>query len=191
MKSIGILGGSFDPVHIGHLVTTRHVFEKRNLEKIIIIPNYISPLKKERHLIDPEHRLKMLELAIRPFPFFELSDIEIRHQEISYTYETLAHLKKYYNNLELIIGYDNLLVFDRWHLPEKILDLATLIVMKRSTDSGGEIRNKFFNSAVIIDTPTIEISATDIRARVKQGLPIDYLVPEEVKNYILINHLYE
>lgn len=191
MKSVGIFGGSFDPIHIGHLITTRLVYEKHNLEKIIFIPNYISPLKTDLIPTPAIHRLNMLKLAIESFPYFEVSDFEINRNAVSYTYDTLLELKKSYSKLELIIGYDNLVVFDKWHLPEKILELASLIVMKRSTDVEAATENKFFHSAIIIDTPTIEISATEIRDRIRSGLSIDYLVPKSVKEYISKNSLYK
>jgi nicotinate-nucleotide adenylyltransferase len=190
MKTIGVYGGSFDPIHIGHLVTTRFVYEQRNLGKIIFMPCNISPLKTSNALINPEHRLKMLELALEPFPFFEVSDYEILKGDVSYTLDTLLELKKTYDSIELIIGYDNLVIFDKWHEPEKILDIAKLIVMKRKTDDDAEVNNKFMNSAFIINTPSIEISATDIRNRILNGRSIDYLVPRKVNEYIQENRLY-
>jgi len=190
MKTIGIFGGSFDPIHIGHLVTTRFVYEQRNLEKIIFIPCNSSPLKPSTELVNPGHRLKMLKLALEPFPFFEVSDYEILKGEISYTIDTLLELKKTYERIELIIGYDNLLIFDKWHEPDKILDIAKLIVMKRKTDIDSEVLHKYMNLAYIIDTPSIEISATDVRNRVQNGRSIDYLVPKKVKEYIQENKLY-
>jgi nicotinate-nucleotide adenylyltransferase len=190
MKTIGVYGGSFDPIHIGHLVTTRFVYEQRDLGKIIFMPCNISPLKTSNALSSPEHRLKMLELALEPFPFFEVSDYEILKGDVSYTIDTLLELKKTYDNIELIIGYDNLVVFDKWHEPEKILDIAKLIVMKRKTDDDAEVNNKFMNSAFIINTPSIEISATDIRNRILNRRSIDYLVPRKVNEYIQENRLY-
>ena len=115
MKTIGVYGGSFDPIHIGHLVTTRFVYEQRDLGKIIFMPCNISPLKTSNALSSPEHRLKMLELALEPFPFFEVSDYEILKGDVSYTLDTLLELKKTYDSIELIIGYDNLVIFYKWH----------------------------------------------------------------------------
>jgi len=190
MKTIGLFGGTFDPIHIGHLVTTRFVYEQRNLEKIIFMPCNKSPLKPSMTSLNPVHRLKMLELALEPFPFFEVSDYEITKGEKSYTIDTLSELKKTYESIELIIGYDNLLIFDKWYEPDKILDIAKLIVMKRKTDIDTEVINKYMNLAYIIDTPSIEISATNIRNRIQNGKSIDYLVPRKVKEYIQENKLY-
>lgn len=190
MKSkIGILGGTFDPVHNGHLITAQYVLEKRNLDKIIFIPCYISPHKTELISSSAEHRLNMVKLAIDKIPYFDYSDYELKTEGVSYSYNTLLYLSEKYESLELIIGYDNLLVFDKWYQPDEIIRLASLVVMKRKTDIE-EKRNRFFEKAVLLDTPTIEISSTDIRERVKNNLPIDFLVPESVKKYINETNLY-
>lgn len=189
-EKIGIFGGTFDPVHIGHLITTQYVLEQRKLDKIIFIPCYISPHKTNQNALNPVHRLNMLKLAVENISQFEINDFEIRKGGISYTYDTILELKKTYNYIELIIGYDNLVVFDKWHKPDEILDLAKLIVMKRTIDKEPETKNKYFEKAIILDTPTIEISSTDIRQRVKNNLPIDFLVPAKVKEYIIQHKLY-
>jgi nicotinate-nucleotide adenylyltransferase len=191
MKPVGVFGGSFDPIHFGHLITTTFVYEFRNLEKVIFIPNNISPLKIDMTLTESEHRVNMLKLAIEQYPFFEYSDLEIQRREISYTYTTLLELKKIHANLELIIGFDNLVVFDKWNNPDKIIQLAKLIVMKRKTDMIPSKQNKFFDVATVIDTPTVEISSSEIRNKVKEGRSIEYLVPEKVKDYIYQNKLYK
>ena len=190
MKAVGILGGTFDPIHHGHLITARAVAEKRDLEKIILIPANISPHKLNEEHTDPTHRFNMLDLAIRNEPLFECSDYEVGKGDISYTIETIKEMKKHYSNLELIIGYDNLVKFDKWHKPEEIVSLVKLIVMKREMDKEINIEHKFAAKAQIIDTPTIEISATDIRQRVRGDLSIEYLVTKEVKEYIYKNKLY-
>jgi nicotinate-nucleotide adenylyltransferase len=191
MKPVGVFGGSFDPIHFGHLITTTFVYEFRNLEKVIFIPNNISPLKTDTVPISAMHRLNMIKLAIEQYPFFECSDIEIKSGEISYTYKTLLELKKQYSNIELIIGYDNLIVFDKWAQPDKIVELAKLIVMKRKTDIVPTMQHKYFNLASVIDTPTVDISSSEIRNKIRKRKSIEYLVPEKVKDYILKNDLYK
>lgn len=188
---VGILGGTFDPVHIGHLITTQYVLEKRSLDKIIFIPCHISPLKKDILNSLPGHRLKMLKLAVGNNPRFEISEFELQKGEVSYTYDSLVEMKKKYADIELIIGYDNLVVFDKWYRPDDIFDLAKVIVMKRFGDEGKIANHKYFEKAIILDSPSIEISSTEIRQRVKNNLPIDYLVPQQVKEYILGNGLYK
>ena len=190
MKHVGILGGSFDPVHIGHLITSYEVLQKRNLQKIIFVPCNISPHKLDKSITESVHRINMLNLAIGEFPSFEMFDYEIKKSGVSYTYDTLVELKKTYDNLELIIGFDNLLVFDKWHRPDDIFQLADVVVMKRKTDIIPLKPNEYFESAIIMDTTLVDISSTEIRERVKNKLTIDYLVPAKVKDYIVENGLY-
>lgn len=191
MTNIGIFGGTFDPIHIGHLINAQSVLEKRNLDKIIFIPNFISPHKPHYEFSAPEHRYKMTELAIDSIPNFEISDIEITNDNISYTYNTLKEFSKIYNRMELIIGFDNLITFDTWENPEGILELAELVVMKRTYDKNIKVPHKYFGDAIFVDTPTIEISGSNIRERIANNLNIDFLVPRVVKNYITENNLYK
>lgn len=190
MKAVGVFGGSFDPIHSGHLITSYEVLEKRNLEKIIFVPCHISPHKTDQKTTEDFHRMKMVNLAIENYPVFESCDYEIRKGDISYTLDTLIELKKTYENLELIIGFDNLIVFDRWNRPDDIFKIAKVVVMKREIDRIPVVHNKYFDSAILLDTTLIDISSTEIRERVKNGLTIDYLVSSKVKEYIIQNGLY-
>lgn len=190
MKSVGIYGGTFDPVHFGHLLTAQSLFEKRDLEKIIFIPCSISPHKQDIISSNPLHRLNMLKLAVKDIPYFEISNYEIQKGSISYTIDTLRHLSDFYENIELIIGYDNLAVFDKWYKADEILEIAKLVVMKRVSDFDTNQNHKYFDKAVIVDTPTIEISSTEIRNRVNQGLSINFMMPEKVSDYIYKNGIY-
>lgn len=187
----GLYGGSFDPIHFGHLITTQSVLEKRNLEQIIFMPSHISPLKKDAKPIADHHRLEMVKLAIESIPGFSVSDLEIRKGNVSYTIDTLLELKKKHTEIELIIGFDNLLVFEKWHKPDEIFSRAKVVVMMRQLDNSQTGRNKYFDKAIFVGTPNIEISSTDIRNRVKNNLPLDYLVPHKVKEYISQNRLYK
>ena len=191
MKPVGILGGTFDPVHLGHLITAQFVYEVRNLSKIIFIPNRVSPHKTDKVISSALHRVKMLNLAIMVIKHFKVSEIEINREGISYTIDTLKELKKAYSDIELIIGYDNLLEFSTWKDPDDILDQAALVVMNRKIKAYPENPDKYFSSAIILDTPQIEISASDIRNRVKKNLPINFLVPQNVMEYISTQNLYK
>ncbi|MFA5803891.1 MAG: nicotinate-nucleotide adenylyltransferase [Melioribacteraceae bacterium] len=191
MKPVGILGGSFDPIHLGHLITSYDVLEKRNLEKIIFVPCHMSPHKTDQRPTEDIHRLNMVNLAIEQYPYFESSDYEIRKGDVSYTYNTLVELKKSYDQIELIIGFDNLIVFDKWYRPDDIFDLAKVIVMKREIDNIPVKHNKYFDSVILLETTLIDISSTEIRERVKNNEPIDYLVPSKVKEYISKHGLYK
>lgn len=188
--AVGIYGGSFDPIHLGHLITTQIVFEKRSLEKIIFIPSYISPLKQDSNALSYEHRCKMVELAIKSDPNFEMNDYEVKKGEVSYTIDTLIYLKNIYEELELIIGLDNLVVFEKWKNPDEIFNLAKIVVMVRHQDNLEIKRNRFFEQAIFVNTPNIEIASSDIRKRIRENLPIDFLVPGPVVDYIVKNNLY-
>jgi nicotinate-nucleotide adenylyltransferase len=121
MSKVGIFGGTFDPIHHGHLITAQSVREIRNLDKIIFIPSFISPHKSDVISVSPEHRLKMLKLAVEGVDFFEVSDYEINREGISYTIDTLKEFKKKYDELEFIIGYDNIFKFHSWKEPDQII----------------------------------------------------------------------
>ncbi len=190
MSKIGIFGGTFDPVHFGHLINAQSVLEKRKLDKIIFVPNFISPHKLHYEYSSPEDRYNMLQLAIEPNPQFEISDFEIKKNNVSYTIDTVKEFSKKYVEMELIIGLDNLITFDTWERPDEILKFVDLVVMKRTYDRHIKAPHKYFGKAIFVDTPTIEISSTDIRKRVANNLPINFLVPSTVKEYILQNKLY-
>jgi nicotinate-nucleotide adenylyltransferase len=190
MSKVGIFGGTFDPVHLGHLITAQSVKEIRELEKIIFIPAFISPHKSDVKISSPEDRLNMIKLATKDIPFFDYSDMEIRVGGVSYTVDTLKELKKQYEKLEFIIGYDNIFSFHTWKDPDEILKLSTIIVLKRKSSHAPPFKDKYYRQAVFIQTRGIEISATDIRERVKLGMPINFLVPSTVMEYIYKQKLY-
>jgi nicotinate-nucleotide adenylyltransferase len=191
MSRIAIYGGTFDPVHHGHLITAQSVLELRNLDQVIFIPSFISPHKQDIKASAAEHRLNMLKLAIQNIPYFDWSDIEINRKNVSYTIDTLNEMKKHYSHIELIIGEDNFLSFDTWKSPEKILDIATLLVLRRRTTKEPELKYPYEDRAVFLETPRIDISGTGIRERVDNGLPIDFLVPQNVMRYIYDLKLYK
>jgi nicotinate-nucleotide adenylyltransferase len=191
MSRIGIYGGTFDPIHHGHLITAQLVRELRNLDKIIFIPSFISPHKMKLDVSISEHRIKMLKLAIENVPYFDWSDFEIMREKVSYTIDTLLEMKKQYDEIELIVGADNIKTFHRWKSPEEILKLTTLIVLRRRTDADSGHENKYMEKAVFLETPRIDISGTIIRQRVRQSLPIDFLVPQNVMKYIYDLKLYK
>ncbi len=188
---IGLLGGSFDPIHNGHLITAHSVLEQRNLDKIILMPCNISPLKTEILPTDDFHRFNMVKCAVEDISQFEVSDYEINKGDVSFTIDTLVEFSKLYDDIELIIGYDNLAVFDKWKNPDAIFDLCKVVVMKRSMDNIPNSKNIYFDKAIFVPTPSIDISSTDIRKRIKNELPIDFLVPQKVKEYIYKNGLYK
>lgn len=190
MSRVGIFGGTFDPIHLGHLISAQALRELRNLEKIIFIPAFVSPHKTNIRSLKPNHRLEMVQLSIEEIPYFDYSDIEIKSGAISYTVDTLRILKRQYDNMELIIGYDNIFEFNTWKEPDEILKLAKLIVLKRKTSIDPKRKDKYFNSAVFVETPEIDISSSEIRERIANNLPISFLVPGKVREYIYKHKLY-
>jgi nicotinate-nucleotide adenylyltransferase len=191
MQTIGIYGGTFDPIHLGHLITAQSVYELRKLDKILFIPSFISPHKTDRISSSPKHRINMLKLAIKDIPYFDYTDIEIKNKNISYTVDTIRALKSSYENIELIIGYDNLLVFDKWKEPDDLLKLVKLIVLKRKVKDEKIRKNKYFKKAIFVETPLIDIRGTDIRKRVRSDNNINFLVPQKVMAYIYKHNLYK
>ena len=133
----------------------------------------------------------MVELAIKDIPYFLCSDTELKRDSISYTIDTLRELKNKYYEMELIIGYDNIFNFNTWKEPDLIIEITRLVVLKRSTTVEPIIVDKYYHSATFVDTPTIEISSSDIRHRVANNLSIDFLVHPKVKEYIYKHKLYK
>jgi len=188
MNSIGLYGGTFDPIHLGHLITAQFVLEIRNLSKIIFMPAYVSPLKVDYLSSSSNDRANMVEMAIKDNQHFKLSMYEIEKQKVSYTYETLIHLKKEYDNIELIIGYDNYLVFDKWKNSEEIFQLAKIVVLNRKVvDLNPEMMDDRF---IFVNNPIVEINSTEIRERKKSNKSIDYLIHPDVNKYIGKEGLY-
>ena len=191
MSKVGLFGGTFDPIHNGHLIAAQSVREMRKLDKIIFIPSFVSPHKADVKSSSPEHRLNMIKLATDEVDFFDFSDYEIIKGGVSYTVDTLREFKKKYDELEFIIGYDNIFKFNSWKNPDDIVKLTKILVLRRKSSLPPLHHDKYVESALFVQTRGIEISATDIRERVKKGLPIHFLVPEKVKEYIYDFNLYK
>ena len=173
-NKVGIYGGSFDPIHLGHLITARSVMEIRNLSEIIFVPTNKSPLKLDIEAASTKDRFIMTKLSVEKYDTFNVSDYEINKTEISYTINTVKYLKEKYGNIELIIGYDNFLIFDKWYKWEEILDLVDVVVLRRFYEEAIEptIQSDKF---VFVDSPTIQISSTMIRERVSKFFPCSRL----------------
>ncbi len=187
---VGLYGGSFDPVHHGHLLTALWASEKRELQKIIFMPCFISPLRQFVNMATGGQRVKMLQLATQDNQMFEVSDYEIIQEGVSYTINTILMLKKLYNTVELIIGYDNYLIFDKWNSHEEILDLVNVIVLKRVVEKDFSVPDISKKRMVFLETPPIGISSTEIRRRVLLREQIDFFTPKPVIEYIHNNNLY-
>lgn len=188
MRAVGLFGGTFDPIHIGHLITAQSVLEIRNLSKILFMPAFVSPLKVDYISASSEDRTKMVELAIKDNPNFELDKYEIDKARISFTIDTLKYLKQKYSAIELIIGYDNFLVFDKWKEANEILELVKIVVLKRRVDDYNQ--SKTDDRFIFVDNPTIDLNSTEIRERIRNSKNIEFLLPPLVSEYISHNNLY-
>lgn len=191
MSKVGIYGGTFDPIHMGHLITAELIKEIRKLDKIIFVPAFVAPHKQNERAAPPHERLKMVELAIGGCPYFDCSDFELKRGGISYTIDTIREFKIQNHKIELIIGYDNMLDFHKWKEPDRILELAKVVVLPRQKSDSPRRLNKFFEFVEFVSTPHIELSSTEIRSRIKNNKPIQFLVPDSVKEYIYEQKLYQ
>lgn len=196
---IGIMGGTFNPIHYGHLILSEYIRNEANLDKIIFIPTGIPPHKETSNLLDGRIRLEMVDLAIASNPNFLSSDIEIRRAKMTYTIDTLLELEDLYKDCQLymIIGADTLMSLTTWKNYPYLLSRVNFIVADRkglsTVDIFDEIKrlnNRYKAKIDSIQSPVIDISSTSIRSRVKKGLSIKYLLPEAVEDYILKNNLY-
>ncbi|NLM74555.1 MAG: nicotinate-nucleotide adenylyltransferase [Clostridiaceae bacterium] len=196
---VGLMGGTFNPVHYGHLLMCESIREEFNLNKIIFIPARIPPHKTKENIISPEDRLRMVELAIEDNPYFKLSDIEIRRSGPSYTVDTLKEFRKIYSfkELFLIVGADSLVQFHTWRDYQQIFSLSKIIVAKRpDTDENllNEHIDKFTNEMgakiLVSGHRAMDYSSTEIRERIKKGASIRYRTPASVADYIYKRGLY-
>jgi nicotinate-nucleotide adenylyltransferase len=187
---LGVLGGAFDPIHLGHLILASEAKRQLNLHRVLIVPTFDSAHQEKIIQTSFEHRCAMIKLAVADQPDLVLSDVESRLTGKSYTVNTLELLRTIYceSKIDFIIGADNLDQFDTWHDPDRILSLATVVVAHRP---GHQPLLKGRAAAMkLIEMPLIDISASDIRRRVHENLPIRFMVPKAVEEYISRSVLY-
>ncbi len=187
MKRLGIFGGVFDPIHFGHLQVAEASREILGLSNLIFVPSGLPP-HKERPIASCQDRLKMVEIATSKNPYFSISKLEIERKECSYTKDTVEKLKAIYKETELyfVIGSDTISELSEWKEIDKLFREIWFVAVTRQ---GFPIKD--INSNIqIITSPTLAISSSEIRRRVKEGMSIKYLVPERVEEYIDKNGLY-
>lgn len=190
MKRIGILGGTFNPIHIGHLAIAQTAQEKFQLEKVIFVPSNLPPHRKILRLASAKQRYDMVRLAVKNNPLFEVSDFEIKKKGKSYSIDTVQHFEEVFagkTKLFFIVGADNFLELKTWRRIDEILKIVTFIVVNRP---GYDIpKTRIKHHSVIM--PGMDIAASYIRKRIKQEKSIKYLVPESVFRYINQHKLYQ
>ncbi len=199
MRKVGIMGGTFDPIHIGHLILGENAYLQFGLDKVVFMPSGNPPHKKERDGGTDLQRMDMVKLAIASNTHFEISDIEMNEEGYTYTYRTLEKLVKEHPDTEyyFIIGADSLFYFDTWKNPQRIADACTLVVATRNHTSDEKldekiefVRKRFNANIEKLDTENIDCSSSQIRSWIKEGHTVKYYVPDTVINYIHTYHVY-
>ncbi len=199
-KKIGLFGGTFDPIHVGHLNLAVELKEKRGLDEVWFIPAAINPLKAEFSSAGAMHRLEMLKIALQDFPSFYVTDLELKRAPPSYTIETIREFYRLnlYENAHyfLLIGEDCLLNFEKWHQVEEIVKIITLLIGSRLTELPFDplTHNTMLQAAFQLgwtQTRLMDISGTQLRQRLEKKLCCGHLIPAAVLQYIRQNHLYQ
>ena len=188
---IGILGGSFDPPHVGHLAIAQRALDQLRLDVVLFIPARRSPHKRNRTLASAVHRLAMTGLAVRGNKSFRVDAIEIRRQGVSYTVRTLRQIRERHPGAALffLLGEDNLRQFRRWYRPLEIAALASLVIHPRSGNRKFR-RPRNLPRLLWLKGPLVNVSSSEIRELVSRGESLRYLVPDSVGRYIRQHRLY-
>ncbi len=199
-SDIGILGGTFNPIHNGHIELGIQALRQFDLDKVLVMPNNKPAYKDISSEIPVEHRVNMIKLAIEGIDRLEFSDFELCRPGVTYTSDTLKSLHSLHPGVHwyFIMGGDSIMCFDRWHQPDVIARLATLLVTTRSDTPLNEVRDKIHSLKNIYPFADIRmeniheyaVSSSMIRENIKAGECIDDVVPKAVKDYIIDNHLY-
>ena len=197
--NIGVLGGTFDPVHIGHLILAEEVRARLSLAEILFVPTGQPWLKVDSPISPAEHRVEMVRLAIADKAYCKLSTMEIERAGPTYTVDTIAELKaqlRARDELFFILGWDNLAQLSQWREPSRLIKMCRLVVVPRPDYPLPDLKALevsipgLSQRVMLMDKPEIDISASAIRDRVAQGLSIHHLVPEPVDEYIRQHKLY-
>jgi nicotinate-nucleotide adenylyltransferase len=197
-KRFGVLGGTFDPVHYGHLLIAEQAHEALGLDRVLFIPAAIPPHKQTDEVSSGRRRLEMVELAIAGNPYFEACDVELERRGVSYTVDTLQilHDRRPGAVWYLILGGDSALEFSTWRDPEQIAALARIVIVHRPGSTfdpsslSPPLPAALLNRIEVLETPQYDFASTDIRRRAADGRTIRYLTPAAVEAYIAAHRLY-
>jgi nicotinate-nucleotide adenylyltransferase len=196
---VGVFGGTFDPIHMGHLVSAEEARVKLELERVVFVPARLPPHKLDQVVSPVEHRLTMLELAIASNPHFAVSRVDVDRFGPSYTVDTIELLRDEWGSgieVYFIMGSDSLLDILTWHNPRRLIRLCRFAVVSRpgyqvDLDELDALLPGVASRVQILNAPELAISSTDIQRRVREGMSIKYQVPEAVEDYIYQHKLYQ
>jgi len=197
--NIGVLGGTFDPIHLGHLIIAEEARLKLDLARVIFVPAGQPWLKLDRNITPATHRLEMVRLAIEGKPYFELSTVETDRPGPSYSVDTIAVLRQQLGKecaLFLVLGWDSVSELPQWKEPVRLVQMCRLVAVTRPGFSRPDLARLealvpgLTENVVWLEIPPVDISSSEIRERVARGLPIGHLVPLKVERYILEHGLY-
>lgn len=198
-KKIAVIGGAFDPVHLGHLAAAQTVYESFDVEKVVLMPLGDAPHKAVSR-IPALKRYEMVEAAVRDNPAFAVSDMEIRRGGKTYTVDTVREIKAINPDIDIyfVMGADELEAIDTWRSPDVLFSLCSVIAMSRpgyNTDGLvkkiEEVKKNYGGEAYFLEVPSLDISSSDLRKRIKDGRSVKYLIPKEAEKYIIKHDLYK
>lgn len=190
-REVGIFGGTFDPIHIGHLLAVESVYTTLKLDEVWFLPTFIPPHKQTRKVTDSFHRLEMLKRAIAPYSEFKVCTYEIDQATISYTYNTIVSLKEVYPECDFhfIIGADMVQFLPNWYRFEDLFSIINFAaVMRPNYDI--DFTMDYCKQIKFVEMPQCDISSSDIRRRIHEGKSIRFMVTKEVEEYIKEHRLY-
>ena len=183
---IGLFFGTFNPIHVGHLIIANHLAEHSNLDQVWFVVTPHSPFKKKNTLLEDNHRYQMVDRATEDYSNLHVNDIEFKLPQPNYTINTLTHLEEKYPDYEfcLIMGEDNLKSFHKWKNYELILEQNEIYMYPRISNGNIETRFKDHKSIIHVDAPIMELSSTFIRNAIKEGKDVRPMLPENVWKYL-------
>lgn len=199
-KKVGIMGGTFDPIHYGHLIVAQTAFEDYQLDQVLFVPSGTPWLKESTKVLPKNKRVSMTGIGIEDNENFALSTIEIDREGNSYSYETVEQLKKQNPGVDyyFILGADSLMAIETWKHPDRLMKECTLLVAVRDDFDKdclekqiSYLKEKYEANILNLNVSRIDISSTNIRERVEAGKSIRYMTPDQVISFIKKNHLYE
>lgn len=198
MRKYGIIGGTFNPIHLAHLYIAYEAKEQLQLDKVIFMPAGNPPHKINKDIVDASDRFNMVKQAIKSYDGFEISDYEIKKDGLSYTYKTLEDLKSSDIDIFFISGADSLMNIEKWKRPDRILANCNFVVFNRGDIERDileaqkkKIEDRYSATVILLDVADIDISSSMIRNRIKEGKRVDFFLPKDVLEYINLNSLYE